>query len=303
MQVSTMVLAAALTMFGTQNMSGAAGGRTVDVDEVCQVALIYESDIPADLPAQQGGRLLSVAVKEGDRVAVGQVLATVDNELEKKSEEVSRYRLEMANEEAENDVNVRYAQKAADVHEYRLRQVLEADHKVPQAYTESEVKTYRLQWEQFLLQKEQAEHEQKLAFMSVSVRRAEHELAQHELHRREIKAPVAGVIEDVTFVVGDWVRAGDPIAKLVQYDRLEINTFLKYGNIGPADVRGKDVTVTVELVGGRKESFYGRVDHASGTLHGGRFKIRVEVDNKERVKDSGDWMLMPGMNAKMQIHL
>lgn len=300
MQVSTMMLAAALTMFGTQNMS-AVGAPAPTILPNCTVGAIHDSSVPADLPAQQGGTLRSIAVKVGDHVQKGDVLATVDNELEQLSLEVSKQRLVMAEEEAENDVNVRYADAAAGVHNYRYRMVRDAVERVPDAYSKSEVMTYLLQANQFVLQKEQAEHEQKLARLSVRVREAEYKLAEHELSRREIKAPVDGVVEDVKQVVGDWVRAGDPIVRLVQMDRLKINGSLPYDPLTPAAVRDKPVTVKVLLAGGREQAFAGRVD-STGSVYGrGEFDIVVEVKNEKG--PDGDWMLMPGMTATIEIHL
>jgi macrolide-specific efflux system membrane fusion protein len=299
MQVSTMLLAAALAMFGTQNMSGGADQAPTILPN-CTINAIHDAPVPADLPAQQGGTLKSIAVKVGDPVKKGDVLATVDDELEKLSLEVSRQRLVMAQEEADNDVNVRYADAAAGVHNYRYQMVMSAVDKVPDAYSKSEVMTYLLQANQFVLQKEQAEHEQNLARISVRVREAENKLAEHELARREIKAPVDGVIEEVKQVVGDWVRAGDPIVRLVQMDRLKINGSLPYDPLTPAAVRGKPVTVKVRLAGGREQAFAGRVD-STGSVYGrGDFDIIVEVENQKGA--DGDWMLMPGMTATIEIH-
>ena len=297
MQVSALMLTAALTMFGTQNM-----GRNADTNLTklpCRVEAIHDSDVPADLPAQQGGTLQSFAVKVGDYVKKGDVLATVDSELEKLSLDVSLQRLEMAREEAENDVNVRYAKKASSVANFKAQTVMEAVDDVKNTFSKSEVMTYLLTAEQFALQTEQAEHEQNLARMSVKVRQAEYDLAQHELARRQIKAPVDGVIEDVKHVVGDWVRAGEPIVRLIQLDRLKINSSLPYDPLTPAHVRGKSVVVTVPLAGKHVESFEGVVDSTGSDFGRGEIRIIVEVINKKDA--NGDWMLMPGMKGEMQI--
>jgi macrolide-specific efflux system membrane fusion protein len=302
MQISAMMLTAALTMFGTQNMSTGADGSSIVLPD-CVVDAIHNSEVPADLPAQQGGVLRSIKVKVGDQVKKGDVLATVDDELEKLSLEVSMQRLVMAQEEANNDVNVRYAKAAAGVHEFRYKMVEEAVQRVPDAYSKSEVMTYLLQANQFVLQTEQAIHEQNLAQLAVRVREAEYKLAEHELARRQIKAPVDGVIEEVIQLEGDWVRAGDPIVRLMQMDRLKINGRFTYGPLTPADVRGKPVVVTVPLARGQVGRFEGVVDSTSAKYAaGGEIAIIVEVIN-QRDPQSGDWLLMPGMRGEMHIQL
>ncbi len=298
MNVSTMLLTATLTMFGTQNMSAGADSPANSLS--CQVVPVYDSEVPADLPAQQGGVLRTINVKAGDQVKKGDVLATVDDELEKLSLAVAEQRLAMARQEAENDVNIKYAQAAAKVYKYKYETVKEATEKVRDAFSKSDVATYLLQWEQYYLQTEQAIHEQNLAGMSVRVREAENKLAEHELARRQIKSPVDGVVEDVMVFEGDWVRAGDAVARLIQMDKLRINSYFIYGRLTPADVRGKDVIVEVQLARGQVGRFKGIVNSTSSDFGSGEIKITVEVENRKD-ETTGDWLLMPGMKGTMQI--
>ncbi|MHB8898982.1 MAG: efflux RND transporter periplasmic adaptor subunit [Thermoguttaceae bacterium] len=298
MPISSLLLSAALSMFGTQNMAATASDSSTVVD--CLVVAIHDSFVPADLPAQQGGVLRAIHVKVGDQVKKGDALATIDDEMEKLSLEVSKQRLVMAEAEAGNDVNVRYADVAGKVARYKYQTVVEAIAKVPETFSKSEVMTYSLTADQFVLQKEQAEHEQNLAKLSVRVREAEYKLAEQEMTRRQIKAPVDGVIEEVKVYEGDWVRAGDPIVRLVQMDRLKINASLRYGPLSPADVRGKPVVVTVELAHGQVGRFEGRVDSTGSDYGTGEIDLIVEVINQKDPK-SGDWLLMPNMKGQMQI--
>lgn len=299
MQVSTMLLTAALTVFGTQNMNAATDGAPAGL--LCEVSANYQSMVPADLPAQQGGVLRTINVKVGDQVKKGDVIATVDDELEKLTLAASEQRLAMAHAEADNDVNVRYARAAAAVYKAKYLAVEEAVERTPDAFARTERASYLLQWQQYDLQTEQAIHEQNLAGMSVRVREAENELAKHEVARRQIKAPVEGVIEEVKVFEGDWVRAGDPIVRLVQMDKLKINSHFTYGPLTPADVRGKEVLVTVPLARGRVEQFKGIVDSVSSDFgSSGEIRIIVEVVNR-RDETTNDWLLMPGMSGTMQI--
>jgi len=299
MQLSSIVFAAALAAFGTQNMAPAAADDPGLLRD-CVVTFIYDTQIPADLPAQQGGVIRSLNVKEGDHVAVDAILAQVDDAIERTNEEAAIARLDMANQEFSNDINVRYAKMASEVYKFRLKQAMEACEKVPDAYTFTELKVLELQYKQYMLQTEQAEHEQNLAGMSVRVREAEKKLASYELARRVVKSPVEGVVVEVFPRVGAWVRAGDPIARVVQLDRLRIEGYLQYGPISPADVDGKPVTVQVQLAKGQVGTFQGRIDSVDPIIEGGnRFRVRAEVINQ---KLGEHWALMGGMIANMQIH-
>lgn len=300
MQVSTMMLAATLSMFGTQNMNASAGSSP-HVFEGGVVA-IRDVFIPIDLPAQEGGVLESIEVKVGDHVKKGDVLATVDDELEELRLEASEEQLARAKKEASNDINVRYADAGAKVHQFIYDSVERAIADVPESYSTSQQLKHRLTAKQFELQKEQARHELDLAEHDVRVSEAKYRLAKHELDRREIKAPVEGVIEEVKKVEGEWVRAGDEIVRLLQMDRLRVEGYVPYDPLTPADVRGKPVTVTVNLARGKVGTFKGVVDATGSYFDRGEFRVIVEVINR---KDSqtGDWMIMPGMDAKVEIHV
>lgn len=299
MQIASVTLAAALAMFGTQNMAVPTEGDPGFLPD-CLVTFIYDTNIPADLPAQQGGVITELLARENDQIAAGQVIARVDDSIERTNVEAAQARLEMAQEESENDVNVRYASAASEVHKYRLKQAMEANETVPDAYTFTELKVLELQWKQFTLQTEQAEHEQNLAAMSVRVREAEHQLAVHELQRREIKSPVDGFVVEVFPRKGAWVRAGDPVVRVVQLEKMRIEGYVTYGRLSPADVVGKPVTVSVPMLKGPEIQFQGKIDSADPIIEGGnRFRVRAEVVNQ---KIGQYWALMGGMTANMQIH-
>ena len=301
MPASSIVLAATLAMFGTQNMTTAPAQDTYGVINDCQITFIYDAKVPADLPAQQGGVLRSILVKQGDDVEPGTVLALVDNSMEVLTKEAAAARLAMSQEEALNDINVIYARKAAEFHEYKYRQVLEAVEDVPDSYSRTEVMTHALQWEQYKLQIDQALHEQTLAKMSVNVRKAEDQLAEHELNRRQIKAPAKVRIVEIYPHVGEWVRAGDPIAHVVQLDKLKIDGLLPYGPVAPASLKGKTVDVFVQLAGkAEPDKFTGTVTSVDPFVEQtGNFRIHVEVQNEP--DENGDWKLMEGMRADMKI--
>ncbi len=108
------------------------------------------------------------------------------------------------------------------------------------------------------------------------------------------------MIEEVKQLEGSWVRAGDPIVRLIQMDRLKINGRFNYGSLTPADVRGKPVVVTVPLARGQTGHFKGQVDSTSSDYSAGQIAILVEVIN-QKDPQTGDWQLMPGMRGEMHI--
>jgi macrolide-specific efflux system membrane fusion protein len=293
---------------------GSAAAPTDDpgVLRDCVVTLIADVNVPADLQAQEGGVLTGLRtdtpgpdgqplkVTEGVQVKLGQVLAQIDLRTAQAIEQAAQYRLQAAEREAKNDVNVRYAKAAALVAHADFESAEIANRDVPGTIPAIEVRRLRLLWEQYMLQIEQALHEQELADKNLSVRQAELEVAQLDLQRRQIKAPTDGVVVEVYVDEGEWVRAGDPILRVVRIDKLRVEGFLDANKLLPAQVDGKPVTVEMGMPGGLKRTFEGKVVYASYLVEtGARFRIRAEVDNQQV---DGAWQLRPGQTVTMTIH-
>ena len=75
----------------------------------------------AQIPAQEPGVLKKLPVREGQSVAVGDLLAQIDDEQPRVAADVAQAKLDVASKQATDDINVRYARAAADVAKVELR--------------------------------------------------------------------------------------------------------------------------------------------------------------------------------------
>jgi membrane fusion protein (multidrug efflux system) len=120
-------------------------------------------------------------------------------------------------------------------------------------------------------------------------------LAKIALQKSIIKAPVPGVLDDRMVERGEYVKAGDPVALVVQVDRLKVLI-----NVPEKDVRyfhpGEEVSVVQAQIDTGKEI------HRSGKLVHLAYKAdpltrtylaKVEVDNQDR-------QLRPGMIVRIE---
>jgi membrane fusion protein, multidrug efflux system len=81
--------------------------------------------------------------------------------------------------------------------------------------------------------------------LEVAVERAERDLADIEL-----RAPFAGFVTEVEAALGKWVNAGDPIARLIDEDRLEIRftlTDADFGRLWQDGLIGRQLTANWRL--------------------------------------------------------
>ncbi len=275
----------------------------------CLVSLIDE----AQVPAQEAGVLVDILVREGQQVAAGERLAQIDDAQTVSALEVATLKHEVAQEKAQSDVDVRYARAASEVARVEYEQAWRANQKSAGAISDTEVRRLYLTDRRAVLAIEQASLDLRVAAMESKVFQAERHAAALAVQRRQISAPLDGVVVQVNRRKGEWVQPGDPVVHVVRMDRLRVEGLLTTGDVrdhdgrlvargcSPARIAGRPVTVAVRLDAGRTETFEGRVVFVSPLVQaGGEYRFWAEVVNR---KQADHWLLLPGMMAEMTIRL
>jgi macrolide-specific efflux system membrane fusion protein len=304
-----------------------ASPASTDAVEVprCIIALIDDVDVPAQaegvltgqvpLLDEKGEYLLEddkpqyqvFQPKEGMEVKAGQPLLLIEDREAWKTYQAAVARLEGARLEAGNDIAVRAAQKAWEVSCVEVRQAEEANRRAPGSVPYLEMNRLYLQRDQLELQKQKAEHELNLAKVAVRIREAEAEGAWLALQRHIIRSPVDGIIVEVHRDVGEWVKPGDTVLRIVRMDRMRIEGYLAVSEVHPAEVADQPVTVRITTPMGATPvgqnagdvTFTGQVVFVSPLIEaGGRYLVRAEVENRQ---SNGQWVLRPGLAADMFI--
>ena len=177
-------------------------------------------------------------LSEGTEVKEGDVIAQLEADVPE-----ATYRV--AKTESENDVEIRFQKKAAEVAQAAYELAVQANRKFANTYPELEVKKLKLDWDKGELATEQAEHQFKILKM-----KAEETLAALETYR--IRAPFDGVITHKLKSKGEAVREGDPIIEMANTHRVRVE-----GYVLPQDApklrRGMKVQVQQEGESGTPE--------------------------------------------------
>ena len=105
-----------------------------------------------DVPAREAGVLAAVDVREGQMVEEGDRLGQIEDTEARIAEERARIDLQIARENAENDVNIRFATKSVEVARAELRRSAESLEKYPKSVSESEMDRLRLIVEKSVLE-------------------------------------------------------------------------------------------------------------------------------------------------------
>lgn len=181
----------------------------------------------------QTGVLMKLLVREGDRVEPGDVLAVLDHRVPSAS-------LRVAEKVAENDVDVRFSRKAAEVANAEYRQALAANRIEPNTFSEIEMEKLRLESEKSSLGIEVAQHE-------LGVNRLRREEAATLVETYRILAPIAGIVSRVTKGEGEAVQAGEWILELKSTGTVKVEAELPLKYFGLVQ-RGAHVTVEPDFV-------------------------------------------------------
>ena len=191
--------------------------------------------------------LMKIPVREGQQVAAGDLLAQIDDLIPQQQYNVANYKLKVAEKQATDDVDVRYAWAAYLVAKKKLEKYLEANTKTPGTIPETEVDLQRLERDKFLLSYEKAQKDLAVAGLQKQVSEAELQAADVNVKRRKMTAPLDAVVVELSRHEGEWVQAGDPVMRLVRArsapgggvpERHEVS---RLGNPGPAGASHRDL--------------------------------------------------------------
>ena len=279
-------------MFLLHGFAVAADSADTEPLEVESVVLRLLAE--AEVPAQEAGVVTTVAVREGQRVKQGELLAQIDDQVARLAEQAAARQYEVAHAKATNDVRRRYAEKALEVSEAELRRSTESIERFAKSVSDSQLDVERLTVQKNRLEAEQAQHETEIATLEMNAKKNELQAAQAQVTRLKIVAPFDGVIVQVYVRRGEWVEPGQQALRIVNIDQLKAEGFV------PAEMAtAKLVGVPVQLVVGeadKAESFVGNIVFVSPEVDPITRQVRVwaEIDNR-------DGRLRPGLPAQMKV--
>jgi RND family efflux transporter MFP subunit len=274
--------------------SGAAQSGTINVDH-CEVKL----DEEAQVPAQEAGVVTKINVREGDQVPLSSVMAQVDDNQVRMQRKNAIAEFSGAQEKAKSDIDVRYADAAAEVAKFDFQKSQLANNKAPGSVSDVEMHEKEFAWKKAMLAIEQARKQHIVDGYTAEGKQAEVDLADEGLRRRQIAAPIEGVVQKIYAHLGEWVKPGDTVIRLIRMDRLRVEGYLDKDKYSPSEVAEHPVIVEVVLANGRKVQFPGKIVFVDPEIQGEHeYEVRAEVDNRQ---ENGHWLLRPGLSATMTI--
>lgn len=280
-------------------VSAAQGERPGETGQArvphCLVALIEDVEVPAS----EAGQLVTVEAREGLQVEAGALLARIDDEQPKHLQKIAQAEQKAAKEQSTNDVKVRYSKALSAKAGTDYKDTVTLNKRAPGTISGSEERRKQLELRAAELQIEQAELEQRVARLTAESKGAELAAADTAIARRQIRAPISGMVVEMNKKIGEWVQPGETVLRLVRLDRLRVEGFLNASEHSPHEIMNRPVVVEVPLAHGRVEQFRGKVTFVSPLVEAdGEFRVWAEVINRS---EDGQWLLLPGLSADMTI--
>jgi len=241
------------------------------------------------------------------------------------------FKKQIADRKAENDVSVQASKKAELVAENELRRATEARRQFVDSVSQSEIDNLRLSYERTVLETKQAEFERVIdglqaeaeaeaanshqlgvdrytlelaqAKVEQRVQELQAQLQTHQLKLAElassmqvIKSPIDGVVVERYRNLGDWVKAGEPVIRVIRLDRLRAEGFITADQLDRVAV-GQKVQLTIERSEKNTVQREGVVKFISRELEpvSGEIRFWVEFDN-------ASLDVLPGMRLSLSVN-
>lgn len=256
------------------------------------------------ISSEVDGLINRMTIVEGQAVKKGDVLAAIDERHALAALEAAQKTVEAARARADDDIEEKYAIKAAEVARAVYQIDVQANQQNPGTISDVQLKKDRLDWERAKLQIEKAQKDRVLAGKDADVKAAELKAAEIALERRRILAPFDGEVQQIMLHQSEWANPGDPVLKLVRFDVLQVESTINSNEFDPAELHGRPVTVRVTLARNRQVAVEGRITYVdqmvTGTRDYGLYTIRAEVQNQ---RQDGFWLVRPGLPASMTVHV
>ena len=307
---SQLVIALLAVSLVTSDSSNALGQQdqpslsdaTVNFEAAITPGVAIISDVDAQLElidnvrvaSRDSGRVTKVLLKPNAMVAGGQPVVVLDDKFFSAEAAVARKELDIAVKESENDIDLRFAQKSAAVNRKTLDRSCAAFKSFEKSISKAELERLELELERSSLSAEQAMVTKDVNELTRQLSEERFNLAELRLKYRSIESPLDGEIADILVQVGEWVQAGQPVARIINLNSLRVSALIPQADV--LKIKPGNAAKFKVKIGNQTISADGEVSFVSREINpvAGDCLIWIDVDNSEK-------KLLPGMRGKLTV--
>ncbi|HBE67348.1 MAG TPA: hypothetical protein DDW52_04290 [Planctomycetaceae bacterium] len=301
------------------NYSAAQSQNQIQLDNA-QIKLLYPE---IEVAAQADGIIKSVMVEEGAEIPSDQLAVSIDDRVAQAAVAVAKTELAAAKKTEAQTADIKFARATWDVAKQKLA---EARYLVNQnAMGESALRDAQLEETRASLGVSVKIDEKEQQKMAVEVALEKLRAEEVKLEQYSIKSPTSGLVIERMRNKGEWVRAGEPVFKMVNLSEMKVVARVPihsarpsrppnpYGDeetvpvskqnskVTPSELKGAKVIIKVQ-VSSYEFSQESVVDYVSHRLIAGEVDVSARIQN-QRLYPGGPWLLREDMIASIEIIL
>ena len=241
------------------------------------------------LATRDPGIVSELFVTEGSVVRAGARIAILDTKLYAAEVRAAENELEIARQETKNDVDLQYAKISSEVNHQVLVRSRRAAEQFAKSVSETELERLRLEYERSRLSGLQAERQQDINRLTESLKQNRLTMAKLRLENRVIVSEIDGTVVEVFHTPGEFVNAGEPIARILNLNRLRVICAGDASIVDPSEL-SDEATFKIQLGSSNKTmTIPAKLTFVSPEIDPVRqtFAIWAELQNKDNQLKSG----------------
>ncbi len=260
--------------------------------QTAQISCIHK----IQMAAQADGLIKELMVDEGSSVAKGDTVLVIDSRVAEAELEVSQKQLESARIIAAQTANIEFSEAARDlaIEEYKSEKELY----LQRSTTESALKRKHLEMRKTMFSVDMANDEQRKYQLESAIAEEQVNASRIKLELYQVIAPYDGIIVERKRDLGEWVRAGEPVVRLVHMNEMKVEALIPLDGISLQSLEGAQMNIFVRLAPDLERRFPSTVGFVSPELDARMVRVTTRLKNEF---ENGSWLLRDGMQAGVEI--
>jgi multidrug efflux pump subunit AcrA (membrane-fusion protein) len=247
------------------------------------------------LAAQADGVLHELLVEEGAAVESGQLVLTIDERLARAELGVAEKEAEAALAQANQDAQLRFSRKAAEVSNQEYLESKDLYERNSASLQETRRKQLEAQKAGLGIEVAEVDHAKDIAAAGVAKEKVN--AAKVRLELCKVMSPYDGIIVDRMRDQGEWVKAGEPILRLMHLKEMRVEAHVQVAGASVAHLQNANIRVHVNI-NGHDFTRESKIEFVSPRIELNTCRIWARVPNE---LIAGGWMLRDGMEATIDI--
>ncbi len=247
------------------------------------------------LSAQADGILQELLFDEGQSVEKGQIVLTIDERTANAELAVAQKEFEAATAQASQDANLRFSKKVFEVSEAEYNEIKELYDRNSASRQETRRKLLEAEKAREGIKVAEVDHTKDI--LAAAVAKEKVAAATVQLNLRKVISPYDGIIDERLRDQGEWVKAGEPILRLVHMKEMKIEAFVPVRNSDVGRLHNAEMIVRVPIHG-RDWTYTTKIGFVAPSVEMSTCRIWAKVPN---TLNGEAWVLRDGMKATVDI--